>query len=298
MRAALSAVLAVAFLAVAGLTMAADPTPQSHLGVTIEAAKQRQALRQEVDHFVDAVVTEPRDDAPYRWAEPVCPLVAGLPRAAGELILQRISQAAVDARAPLDGRVCHPNLFVVVIDSPERLLQEWWARDRQMYAYDTNGIEAVESFVHSGRPIRAWYNTGLRCNGGVSFGPGISPMLGIDLPNFLPLACKLADSRLSRSSIATNITSAIVVVDLRQMKQVSVGQMADYIALVGLAGLRLDADPGPQQSILRLFAAGESAPQGLSTWDRALLYSLYNTDQWVVLQLSEIKATMVSRLAP
>lgn len=297
MRAALSSALAAALLAITGPTIAAGPTPPSHLSVTIEAAKQRQALRREVDRFVDSVITEPRDDAPYRWAEPVCPLVAGLPRAAGEFILQRISQAAVDAGTPLDGRVCQPNLFVVAISSPERLLEEWWARDRLMYVYDTKGIEAVESFVHSGRPIRAWYNTGLRCSGGVSFGPGISPMLGVNLPNFLPLVCQLANSRLSRSSIATNITSAIVIVDLRQMKQVSMGQMADYVALVGLAGVRLDADPGPQQSILRLFA-DQAAPQGLSAWDRALLYSLYNTNQWDVLQLAEIKSTMVSRLAP
>ena len=297
MRIALSSAVAVALLAAADLAGAADTAARSQLGVTIEAAKQRQALRYEVDHFVDSVVTESRNDAPYRWVEPVCPLVAGLPRAAGELILQRISQAAVDARAPLDGRVCHPNLFVVAIDSPEQLLEKWWARDRRMYAYDSAGVEAVESFVHSRRPIRAWYNTALRCNGGVSFGPGISPMLGIDLPNFLPQVCKLDNSRLVRSSIATNITSAIVIVDMRQMKQATVGQMADYIALIGLAGVRLDADPGPAPSILRLFADA-TPPQGLSAWDRALLYSLYNTDQWDVLQLSEIKSTMVSRLAP
>ena len=297
MRVAPSSAAAVAFLAIAGLAAAANTGGSSRLGVTIEAAKQRQALRHEVDRFVVSVVTEPWNDAPYRWSEPVCPLVAGLPRAAGEFMLQRISQAAVDARAPLDGRVCQPNLFVVAIDSPEQLLEKWWARDRRMYAYDRTGVEAVRSFVHSRRPIRAWYNTGMRCKGGVSFGPGISPMLGIALPDFLPPVCDLTNSRLTRSSIATNITSAIVVVDLRRMKQVSVAQMADYVALIGLVGVRADADPGPQPSILQLFADSKP-PRGLSAWDRALLYSLYNTDQWDVLQLPQIKSTMVKRLAP
>lgn len=297
MRVALVSAVAVAFVAIAEPAGAGSPTASSRLGVTIEAAQQRQALRHEVDQFVDSVVTAPQDDAPYRWSERVCPLVAGLPRAEGEFILQRISQAAVDAHAPLDGRVCQPNLYVVAIDSPDQFLEKWWARDRQMYVYDKTGIEAVRQFVHSQRPIRVWYNTGLRCRGGVSLGPGLSPMLGIGLPNFLPPVCELADSRLARTSIATNITSAIVIVDLRQVKQASVGQMADYIALVGLAGVRLDADPGPQPSILHLFSEG-TAPQELSAWDRALLYSLYNTDEWDTMQLSQMKSTMVSRLAP
>lgn len=56
--------------------------------------KERQALRRRVDHFVAAVAARPSDDALYRWNEPVCPLVAGLTKKAGEFILGRISQAA------------------------------------------------------------------------------------------------------------------------------------------------------------------------------------------------------------
>lgn len=84
---------------------------------------------------------------------------------------------------------------------------------------------------------------------------------------------------------------------MRQMKGVTMRQMADYIALVGLSNARLDADSVPEPSILRLFDQS-TAPQGLSAWDRALLYALYNTNQWDYLQLSEVKAMMVSRLAP
>lgn len=41
-----------------------------------------------------------------------------------------------------------------------------------------------------------------------------------------------------------------------------------------------------------------SPPQGLSAWDKALLYSLYNTSQADKLQESEVELTMAARLGP
>jgi hypothetical protein len=76
----------------------------------------------------------------------------------------------MDAHAAIAGRKCQPNLFVVASHTPEPLLEKWWARDRWMY--DTrHGIEPVESFIHSKRPIRAWYNSDLVCGSGA---PAIS----------------------------------------------------------------------------------------------------------------------------
>lgn len=308
MRLCLSSAVAVALLAIADLAVAANapaplpsddsPSPSARAGlgrVTIEADKRRQALRHQVDHFVAAIVAQPWDDALYRWTSPVCPLVAGLPEAEGEFILERISQAAVDAHAPLDGRACRPNLYVIVTRSPDLFLEKWWASDRRMYEYDRTGIEPVKAFLHSRLPIRVWYNTSLRCGEGVPPGSGAAFILGVVVPEILPPGCPMANSRLRRSTIGTDISSAIVVVDLRQMKGVTMKQMADYISLVGLTNARLDADSAPEPSILGLFDQA-TAPQGLSTWDRALLYALYNTNQWDYLQLSEVKALMVSRL--
>ena len=69
------------------------------------------------------------------------------------------------------------------------------------------------------------------------------------------------------------------------------------IALAGLTNVKLDTNEVPEPSILQLFA-GPSAPRGLSAWDRALLYSVYNSNQWDTLQLAEMKSTMARRLAP
>jgi hypothetical protein len=322
--AALPSAAAVAFLAVAELALPiashanpASPRPQqaatahsapppsnggtsaapsTGLGrITIEASKERQKLRRQVDHFVTSVLVQTWNDSLIRWNTPVCPLVAGLSKEFGEFILERISRAAIGAGAPLAGRVCQPNLYVLATDSPDVLVRRL-ARDQTM-----SGAKAGQP---GQRPIRVWYNTGIGCSGGTPRERGVSKALGITAPGrpdvVLPL-CKgvgsgSVDTHLTYAGILT-ISSAIVVIDLRRMKNVTIQQLADYVALVGLANVQLDVDTGPAQTILQLF--GHAAPpQGLTQWDRALLYSLYNTHVADKLQVSEIESAMVRRIAP
>lgn len=274
-------------------------------GVTIEATKERQALRLKVAGFVSSVIVQPWNEAISRWNEPVCPLVAGLPQAFGEFILRRITQAAMAAGAPIAGEKCHPNLFVVASPMPVQLLEKWWARDRWMY--DTrHGVEPVRSFIESRRPVRAWYNSDLTCGDGAPAIPGgtalaiasmISGSGGAASFAAAPTCTGGIDTHLSYADVRS-IASAIVIVDLRKMKEVTIQQLADYVALLGLADVRADVDPGGAPSILRLFVAHATAPQGLTQWDRALLYALYNTRQADKRQLQDVESTMLQRIAP
>jgi len=93
--------------------------------------------------------------------------------------------------------------------------------------------------------------------------------------------------------------SAIVVVDPVQVSKLNIGQLADYIGLVGLAEINLDKDLGEAPSILKVFAASEMAPQPLemTTWDKALLQALYATSQDNRLQLSKIKRETLELIA-
>ena len=289
-----------------------SPPPASHrslqaaaaparLGpVTVEASEERRVLRRKVDRFVTAAIVQPSGDALDRWNTPICPLVAGLPKAWGELILERISKAALDAHAPLAGQVCHPNLFVVAHNQVAQLVRKWWRQDRTEFNFNDQGIETVYRFFRSKRPIRAWYNTRWGDpDGGACTSAQAAAALGTGLPQSLDAqACANGvDTRLTYSSTASNITSAIVVVDTSRMKGMTTRQLADYIALIGLADVRLEAGPTPVPSILQLFGH-ETPPAGLTRWDRALLYSLYNTSQTDRLQIPEMEITMVRRVAP
>jgi hypothetical protein len=275
-----------------------EPAKAKLPSVTIEAAREH-ALRLKVDHFVTSVIVQPWGDALYRWTKPVCPLVAGLPTTQGEFVLARISKAAIDADVPLAGRVCSPNLFVVAIGGdPNPLLEAWWEHDRLMYNLRTQGIEAVQHFIHSTRPIRVWYNSYVGCNDDAAATSTLAYILmpGVYHAQQSPMGCEAAlGSHIVRMSTGSDISSAIIVVDGRQMKNVNLGQMADYIALIGLADVRFDANSTAVPSILELFGHG-TPPQGLTRWDRALLYSLYNTSHMSTLEVPEMELTMVRRI--
>jgi hypothetical protein len=269
--------------------------------VTIEATRERQALRRRVNKFVHTVLVRHWNETMVRWDVPICLLVAGLPKKYGEFVFQRISQAARDAHAPLAKKACHPNLYVVVTDDPDELLKKWWNRDSMMYNTQ-EGIEPVWSFIKSKQPIRIWYNKGTRCRGGRLVGSGsTAALLGIGggLPGVSPpvaMGGNCMDTLIQFGAIRY-ITSAVVVVDGLQTKNVSFGQMADYVALVGLAHIRADdAERAPPQSILSLFGPGK-APQGLTAWDRALLYALYNTGESDRVRVQEMEWVMTNHIA-
>ncbi len=70
-----------------------------------------------------------------------------------------------------------------------------------------------------------------------------------------------------------------VVIDQARLQAVSRGQIADYVAMVGLADIKPGADLDDAETILKLFdAAPQNAANGLSDWDQAFLKNLYSTD--------------------
>lgn len=260
--------------------------------VTIEAARKRRELEHRVSRFVFSVMVSYMYDSMPRWDKPICPLVAGLPRAQGEFILARISQTATAAHAPLAGEHCKANLFVVATTSPDLLLSKWWARDTRMYN-DCSGLGGIKAFIHSKRSVRVWYNTM----------PGIQVPVPLDVSSIVPslgstfscLTGGAAGSRLTQGVLA--FSQALVVIDMRQVQDLTIGQLADYVSMVGLAQIQPDTHPVAGPSILKLFEDEKQRPEELSEWDRALLYALYHTEQSNTLQASLMERSMVSQIA-
>jgi hypothetical protein len=308
-----AALLWLPVAALAGTAPAAPRQPEESAGlpkVTIQASKE---LRHQVHNFVAAVVTPPpAHESLLRWNRPICPLVVGLPRDWGEFILARISQTARDARAPLAGSHCQANLFVVVSAQPDQVLQQWMAQNPKV---DTrNGLAPLKRFLDSKLPIRTWYNPEPSCAGGVSSPRSAAAASSIGLPygsmsssvgasnpsgGMGPTYCDNGiDTHLTYGDVRS-ISYVIVVADTNQLtrKHVKLGQLADYVSLVGLVDIQSGTDGGGAPTILRLFR-DPNPPQGLTPWDRALLYSLYNTSQSGKLQLTDMEVSMVRKIAP
>jgi hypothetical protein len=263
--------------------------------VTVEATRERE-LKRQISHFVSSFDVTYLNDSLQRWNTPICPLVAGLASEAGEFILARLSQVARDAHAPLAPEHCRPNLYVVVTNEPDLLIEKWVRRDRRSFN-TCSGYGYIREFLHSRRPIRVLYNAALRSSDGANRDLGALYVAGWRL-DFSLNSCTsagVAGTRLSYGAVQS-LSSVIIVVDSARIAHLNIGQLADYVSMVGLAEIRLDGDTGTAPSVLGLFRQSDSPPQGLSLWDRSFLDGLYSTDQASVLQVSALKTRMFQQI--
>jgi hypothetical protein len=294
------AALISAFIAPFSGAFADGQVPESVPGLTVEAQREREKLRHDVDAFVASAMTKSYEDSLMRWDHPVCPLVAGFSREVGEFILSRLSNIARSVHAPLDKEKCKPNFFLVNARYPSTFLKILWRLRPRLF--DTKyGIAPVKRFIDYPRPIRVWYNaTDIDADTGVAITGALAESAGIrmgkaDYPiNVLPSSL---GSRITRP-VVRNIESAIIIVDPEKIEALNIGQMVDYVALVGLAQINLDNDIGQAPSILQVFSASAiSPPLEMTAWDKALLLSLYTTEQKNKMQLSQMETVMLKEIS-
>lgn len=254
----------------------------------VAAPKDRAAVEREVRSFVNAIAVKPGDESLARWQLqiPLCPLVAGLPGSDGEYILARVSKIATAAGAPLAPEHCKGNFYVIVTSDPEGVIKAWSKRDVRMFGDETDqGGTKIREFTASS-PIRVWYNT------------EYYKLDGTPLGN--------AEGRTNQSARATRLevnnyralSTVLAIVDARRMKGVSFGQVAAYVAMIGLAQIRPEANVIEAPSILNLFAGDGKAPPGLTSWDESFLKAVYETRITDRAQIAAIKTSMVQNIAP
>jgi hypothetical protein len=264
--------------------------------VIVQARNDREIKRQ-ITKFVSGGVVTYSNDSLERWNQPVCPLVAGLPTKPAEFIRARVSQVAKDSHAPLGSDNCKPNLVVVVTNDPDVLLEKWFKHFPGLFN-TCNGLGPVKQFLHSREPIRVFYNANRTSPGG----PGLGALVmdldgGINIPpqSTECLHVSSLGTYLHHGSVQA-LTSVIIVVDGMQATKINIGQLADYIAMIGLAQIRMHKDTGTAPSILHLFDGSDPQPMGLSPWDEAFLHSLYATDQSSVLEVPIIEDRMFKQI--
>jgi len=266
--------------------------------ITVEA--QRKDTERRVHEFVSRVAVLSHYESLARWITPICPLVAGLPRNDGEFVLTRLSEIALSVGAPLAPRQCRANFVVLVTPTPAASLKAWVARAHYRHLFGDADPSKIERLLNAQRAIRVWYNEqqasaengsvlspGSSSNGPVLSGPGA---MGVTTVNSFDA------NRLDWNAVWA-ISSVIEVVDAGAMKGFEYGQIADYVAMAGLAEFNLDADFGTAPTILRLFRVTDAAnPSSLSDWDSAYLKALYHTRQSSRLQTDLIRQSMLREI--
>jgi hypothetical protein len=269
-----------------------------------------------VNQLTDFDISDPARGM-ARWQERVCPLVSGLPRQQGEYILTRVSEIAQAAGAPLGGRWCRPNLFILVSEHPQEDLQDLEKRHRSE-VFGGALPNLIEQFIAAPRPVRTWYDTVEKTADGLPMVemsyPGISTQNAANIPYRGEVTYPVGQSGDEAPNFTSNpwsqashltlnvvwaIYRAFVIVDPTRFKGVSLGQLADYVAMSGLAQVALNARLGDAPSILTLFdEVPQAANAGLTDWDRAFLKAVYSSEQKSILQRSEIARGMVRAMSP
>jgi hypothetical protein len=284
-----AATLIVSFIAVAA---AADPPqadPQNSIdSTTVAAPRDRAAVERQVRTFVNAIAIKPGDESLARWQTqiPLCPLVAGMPSKDGEYILSRVSKIAAAAGAPLAPANCKGNFYIIVTSDPDGVIKAWSKRDVRLFGDEADQGGAKIREFNATSSVRVWYNTEFYRLDGTPLGN--------------------AEGRTNDSARATRLetnnyralSSIIALVDTRHLKNVSFGQVAAYVSMIGLVQLRPQANVTDVPTILNLFADTAKAPPGLTAWDESFLKAVYQTRITDRTQLAAIKTAMVQDVAP
>jgi hypothetical protein len=101
------------------------------------------------------------------------------------------------------------------------------------------------------------------------------------------------------SGVAESMDVVVVMVDTQHTGTATFGQLADYVAMVSLARIDLNASLENSKTILRLFSPSvEALPPGLTDLDRAFLKGLYKSRDALVNQRSHIARSMAVDLVP
>jgi len=278
-------------------------------------------LAPKISAFVKQITAfNPNDPAlgMARWQESVCPLVSGLSQREGDFILGRVSEIARAADVPLAGEHCRANLFILVNREPQALLRAMDKRN-PVFTFGAATPSVIDHFIETPRAVRVWYHHLEKTPEGLPLltislpqlddrealvpGPGGIP-IAVPNPEPLPGVSSSGGSNIwaQASHLTLNtvwtIYRVFVVVDLTELQGVSLGQLADYAAMVGLAEVSPSAHLGDAPTILTLFdRTPQSAAAGMTDWDRAFLKAWYASEQKSKLQRSEIALEMVHDIA-
>ena len=208
------------------------------------------------------------DDPLPRFEDAVCPGVSGLKVETAELIVGRIRQnAQAIGRTLAPPKTCAPNLIVSFVDNGQAVIESIYRNYGYGFA-DMSGPER-DQVLHQPGPARVFSQVFTRNRDGIPVSRRES------LVNPPRTTEWMAHSKIYRGT-QENIVHVLVLFDSGAVRGLSVDQIADYATVRAFVHNPPSAAVTRGDSILDLFNASAAArPAGLTTYDHALLDSLY-----------------------
>ena len=216
-----------------------------------------------------------------RWKTGICPVTLGLPDKFALYVTQRIIRVAMAAGAPLDAHEpCRPNVAVLATPQPQKLLD--FIRQKRAGLLGFHYRSQAERIATMTLPIQAWYSTATEDfwglieadipNGGLGYGV-MSPTGRIS--NLHVSGSRTGDG------LKSEFTTAIIVVDSKQIAGQEIGALADYIAMLTLSQGQYYNTCQDVPTITNLMASGcspDMKPAAITDVDMTYLRGLYRMD--------------------
>lgn len=263
-------VTAIGALCAAGPLAAQAPAPKSDDtssdNAIVVTGKTGEPTRGEVSRQARAVSRvspyQVHEEALPRFWGPVCPGVVGLSPDAAAAMVARIRDNLTRLKLPLAGDACSPNLVIAFVDDGRSLLAN--LQRNQPAIFKTISPSEQAEMLTEKTPVHVWNNLAMRWTGA-----GPPPIHKGDKPSVW--------GQLNRQFMpeAPDIVSALVVFDRDAVVGMTLGQLADYATMRGLAHTRPAGGGQPMATILSLFDSGGAGPDALTSFDVGYLRSLY-----------------------
>lgn len=247
-------------------------------------------LDEMIRNFVNEVAAPSRGRGIARWEEAVCIGVANLEAEPAQYIVDRVSTIAEDLGLQPGEPGCSPNVLIVASADAPATARELVGERTRAFRMGGSGMDrggaALRAFQISDKPVRWWQvsmpvdsETGARAVRlpGECVGDCAATQDNGTTYSYAPTTNVFAASRLT-TQIVDNIFRTIVIIDVDQIGDVSIQQLADYSAMVTLAQINPEADTSGYASILNVFDQ-PSAAASLTDWDRAYLDGLYSAQR-------------------
>lgn len=259
-------------------------------------------LRIHVGKFIQEIAAPPTGRGFARWHRGVCIGIDNLERNTAQYLVDRISRLAVEVGLEPGEPGCRPDV-VIIFTTDGKETATYLVENQASLLRPTGdggvqrGLAALREFAESDKPVR-WWHVSQPVDARLGT-PAMRVAGGQNSPSLDKLhSVKVAGPSRIHSGIRDELKYVVIVVDgpKLQGKGTTWQQLGDFLALVSLAQIDLDADPIAFDSILNLFR-NPAAYSGLTDWDRSYVRSLYSYDQEknVRLQRNAVVSQMVTR---
>lgn len=237
-------------------------------------------IRDFVRDFVGEVAAPAQSRGLARWHGSVCVGVSNLEQNAAQYLADRISYQATVVGLAVGEPGCQPDVVVIFATNARELASYLVENHRGAFRPSASvgsmsrSRSALEEFALSDNAVRWWH---LSTPVGALDGQRATHLPSVDGFQNYPWVRVSGPSRL-HSGIIDRLSSVIIIVDSTKLAGTTWQQLGDYLAVISLAQIELNADPRAFDSILNLFS-NPAAYSGLTDWDQSYLHALYSINQ-------------------